>query len=338
MKFYAFLILKFLIISNMMTGKKNLISLAVLAFLLSAGTVTGQTIKDVITAFNGIASRTDTIGKIKAMEDCIALCTKVGAPADSIKGVIGKALPAIYFKKASGLYKSQKYVESTAAYEEVVKVAQKYQDSLVAGAAKKNLTAIYYDLGNKAFDQKKDADAIKYYDKVLASNPQNIKATYYTTSAYKRLNNKVKFEEYLNKTLDLAKAANDSKVEGDANKMAKNFYLTNYANSYRLGKVGEAITNLNSALKYAPDDKELLYYIGQAYNTQKKFDLALENLNKGLELETGKPEDKAKFYYEIGQAYEGKLDNAKACSAYQNAMFGKFTDSAKAKRTLLKCK
>jgi tetratricopeptide (TPR) repeat protein len=322
----------------MISKKNGIVSVAFVAIFFLANSTFAQTLPDVINAFNAVAARTDTIGKIKAMEDCIALCTKVGAPADSFKRVIGNALPTVYFSKAAGLAKNKKYAESAVAYEEVMKVSQKYNDSVVFNSAKKNVTIIYYDLGNKAFNEKKDAEAIKYYSKVLSNDPQHIKATYYSTSAYKRMNNKVKFEEMLAKVLEMAKTSNDTKVEADANKLAKNFYLTSYSNSYRLGKVGEAIANLNTALKYSPDDKEVLYYLGQAYNTQKKFDLALENLNKAVELETGNAEAKAKYFYEIGLAYEGKANNSGACGAFQNALYGQFAASAKAKRTTLKCK
>jgi tetratricopeptide (TPR) repeat protein len=323
----------------MMNKKLGILSFALMATFFFANNMQGQTKNDVITAINAAAVRTDTVGKIKALEDCIVLCTKVGAPVDSLKGIVSKALPSLYFQKAAGVFKKQKYTaESALAYEEVMKVSQKYSDSLVYGAAKKNLSIIYYELGRTAFDSKKDAEALVYFDKTLALNSKHIKALYYSASAYKRMNNKVKFEDLLAKTLDLAASTNDAKTAADANKMAKNFYVVGYSNSYRLGKVGEAIANLNSALKYSPDDKEILYYLGQAYNSQKKYDLALENINKALALETGKPEDKAKYYYELGLAYEGKNDKANACSSYQNALFGKFTDSAKTKRTTLGCK
>jgi tetratricopeptide (TPR) repeat protein len=321
----------------MINKRLGIIGCALTACFFSANVAQTQTKNDVIAAFNTAAVRTDTVGKIKALEDCIVLCTKVGASTDSIKGVISQALPALYFQKAAGLYNKQKIAESALAFEDVKKVSLKYSDSVVYNSAQKNLTSLYYQLGSTAFNRKKDAEAIKYFGKTLDLNPQHIKAMYYSASSYKRMNNKVKFEEMLSKTIDLAKSTNDTKVEADANKMAKNFYLTGYSNSYRLGKVNEAIVCLKSALVYVPDDKEVLYYLGQAYNSTKKYDLALENLNKGLALETGKPEDKAKFYYELGLVYESKGDKANACTSFKNAQFGKFAGSAKGK-IALNCK
>jgi hypothetical protein len=61
------------------------------------------------------------------------------------------------------------------------------------------------------------------------------------------------------------------------------------------------------------------------------------NAQKGLDMETGAAEAKAKFYYQLGVAQAGKLENAKACESFKNAMYGAFLEASKAQRTNLKC-
>lgn len=98
----------------------------------------------------------------------------------------------------------------------------------------------------------------------------------------------------------------------------------------------EALALLNRAAKYG-EDKDLFYFFADAYNKQNKFDSGAEYAQKGLALETGDAEAKAKFYYQLAVAQVGKGDTASACESFKNAMFGPFAEASKAQRTNLKC-
>ncbi len=62
---------------------------------------------------------------------------------------------------------------------------------------------------------------------------------------------------------------------------------------------------LTKASKYG-DDKDLFYYFADVYNKQKNFDKGTEYAQKGLALETGGPDAKAKFYFQLALAQAGK--------------------------------
>jgi hypothetical protein len=94
---------------------------------------------------------------------------------------------------------------------------------------------------------------------------------------------------------------------------------------------------LNKAAKYG-DDTGLFYYFADVYNKQKNFSRGAEYAQKGLTLETGGAESKAKFYFQLAIAQAGKGQTVDACASFKNAMYGAFAEPSKAQRANLKCK
>jgi hypothetical protein len=73
------------------------------------------------------------------------------------------------------------------------------------------------------------------------------------------------------------------------------------------------------------------------YNKKKNFDSAAEYAKKGLDLETGAAEAKAKYWFQLGLAQAGKGQTTDACASFKNSMFGAFLEGSKAERKNLKC-
>jgi tetratricopeptide (TPR) repeat protein len=119
--------------------------------------------------------------------------------------------------------------------------------------------------------------------------------------------------------------------------LALGYFRASGAKSDQANKLDEALVTLTKAAKYG-DDKDLFYYFAEVYNKQNAFDKGLENAQKGLALETGAPEAKAKFYFQLALAQEGKGQTAEACESFKNASFGVFAAPSKVKRNNLKCK
>jgi len=69
----------------------------------------------------------------------------------------------------------------------------------------------------------------------------------------------------------------------------------------------------------------------------KNFDKAMEYAKRGLDLETGAAEAKAKFYFQLGEAQSGKSLTTEACASYKNSVYGPFAEAAKAQLKNLKC-
>jgi len=121
-----------------------------------------------------------------------------------------------------------------------------------------------------------------------------------------------------------------------ASTMALEYFRAAGSQANQANNLDEALSLLNKAAKYG-DDKDLFYYFADVYNKQKNFDSGAEYARKGLAMETGAPEAKAKFYFQLGLAQAGKGQNAEACASFKNSMFGAFAAPSKAQRTNLKC-
>jgi tetratricopeptide (TPR) repeat protein len=102
-------------------------------------------------------------------------------------------------------------------------------------------------------------------------------------------------------------------------------------------KPTEAISNLEATLKYI-NNNDVYYYLALIYNQQKKYAEAATNAKKGLDLETGTAEVKAKFYYELASALVGQNKKEEACENFKNANYGKFVTAVKAQLQNLQCK
>lgn len=319
-------------------GLRSLMLVVFTAFCLISQ---AQTMADAVAAYNkGVnLQATDAKGAIAALEECYTISEKLGAEGDSLKNVVGKAIPVLYNKEANDLVEAKKYTEAIASFEQVVKVAQKYGDKETADKANSKFPQLYYAAGFDAYNQKNDASAVTYLEKAIAADSTNTKPMYLLAVVYQRMNNGPKLLSTIDKTIATAKAQNDAATQEKANNLGKRYYTIAYSNSAKANKLNESIESLKKALQYAPEDKDLTFFLGQSYNKAKKYDLAIENLKKALSLDTGSAEEKAKYYFELGTAYAAKNDTANACDAFKNAQFGKYAENAKYQiTTVLKCK
>jgi len=100
----------------------------------------------------------------------------------------------------------------------------------------------------------------------------------------------------------------------------------------------EGIDLATQANTYGEQNSQSYYVLAVCYNKLSQWDNAISACNDGLALEKDSPEEKAKFYFEIGNAQAGNGDNAAACTAYKNAQYGNYKASAEYQlNEVLKC-
>jgi tetratricopeptide (TPR) repeat protein len=196
---------------------------------------------------------------------------------------------------------------------------------------------VYTAMASNFVTAKENDKAIQAFDSVLMINPEHLPSLYNKALMYRGLNNTEKFTETIDLYIGKLKATNDEAKVEQANKVARDYFRVAGGKANQANKLTEAVENLTKASTYGLDNN-LCYQYASVYNKQKKFDQAAEYAQKGLELEPkDTPEDKAKYYYELGTAQAGKGDNAAACETLKNAMYGPFLQAAKAQRTNMKC-
>lgn len=308
-------------------------------FAIIGTNLKAQERNDVIKFYNegAKAMQTDPKAAITAFENVITLSDKVGETAADLKQKAVQVLPGLYVKVASAVVTEKKPApEIIKAAKAAAAAAEKYGSATGKENAGKILVQGYYTMGTEFFTKKDYDNALKAFDTLLVINPGYTSAIYNKALIYRSQNNAAAFEETINSYLEKLKGGNDSVKVKQASALALEYFRAAGSQANQANKPDEALALLNKAAKYG-DDKDLFYYFADVYNKKNNFDSGAEYARKGLALETGAAEAKAKFYFQLGLAQTGKGQTADACASFKNAMFGPFAEPSKVQRTNLKC-
>jgi tetratricopeptide (TPR) repeat protein len=283
------------------------------------------------------AMQTDPKAAIAAFENVVTLADKVGETAADLKQKAVQVLPGLYVKLASAAITEKKPApEIIKAARTAAAVAEKYGNATGKGNAEKLLVQGYYTMGTEFFTKKDYDNALKAFDSLLVINPGYAAAIYNKALIYRSQNNAASFEETINSYLGKLDTIKDADKVKQASALALEYFRAAGSQANQANKPDEALALLNKSAKYG-EDKDLFYYFADVYNKKKNFDSGAEFAQKGLALETGAAEARAKFYFQLGLAQSGKGQTADACASFKNAMYGPFAAPAKAERTNLKC-
>jgi tetratricopeptide (TPR) repeat protein len=318
-----------------MTTLKTLAGIFVLAAFFTTG-LKAQSKNEAIEAYNqGVnLMKTDIQGAISSFEKSIQISEQVGDSAVDIKDKASSVLPDLYYQKAYKAYSEKNYAAAIAASKATSSVAAKYNNDKTKGRAETLLNQLYLVQATNYFNNNQNELAIASFDSALLINPDNSKALLNKALVYRKMNNSALFGETIDKAIE--KAGNDTVQAAQSKKLAVDYYRLAGTKANTAKKYDEAITSLNTAIKYG-QDKDVYYQLANVFNKQKKFDDAAASAQKGLDLETGDATAKAKFFWELGLAQAGKGDKESACGSFKSSSYGQFLAPSKAQLTNLKC-
>ena len=298
-----------------------------------------QVRSDVITVYNEGAKAvpTDTRAAIEAFEKVIVLSDQVGADAADLKEKAVKVLPGLYYKLAAvALNEKKPASEIIQASKTAIAVSEKYANESNKEKAQKLLVQGYNSMAAGFFAENDYNNALISFDSLLQINPGYLSAYYNKALVYIKQDNADAFEGTIDLYLEKLKSVNDTDKIQNASTMALEYFRSAGSKANLANKLDDALVLLNKSAKYG-NDKDLFYFIADVYNKKNNFDNGAEYAQKGLDLETGDANAKAKFYYQLAVAQVGKGQTAEACASFKNAMYGPFAEASKAQRTNLKC-
>lgn len=307
--------------------------------VISGASLIAQDRNEVIAAYNEGAKsmQTDVQAAIRSFEKVVTLSDKVGESVNDLRQKAVQVLPGLYSKVAANAINEKKPgPEIVKATKAAVAAAEKYGNPSSKESAGKLLVQGYSIMGTQLFTKKDYENALKTFDTLLTINPDYTTAYFNKALIYRSQNNANAFEETIDKYLEKLKSINDTVKAKQASNLALEYFRAAGSQANQANKLDEAIGLLTKAAKYG-NDKDVFYYFADVYNKQKKFDNGAEYAQKGLDLEKGNVEAKAKFYYQLATAQAGKGETAKACTSFKNASYGAFAAASKAQRTNLKC-
>ncbi|MGC8823883.1 MAG: tetratricopeptide repeat protein [Bacteroidales bacterium] len=274
---------------------------------------------------------------IQKLDSCLIICNLIGDSALEVRAKAEPFLCDLNLRYAGNLYYDQKQKDKALiAARNTLSLCEKYNNDEIGGKTKKLLGQIYASLGSEQFSTKAYDRAILAFDSAYYFDPSLYNMLLNKAIAYRVLKNTPAFTENIDKYITLASQQNDSAQVKKGQKMAIEYLRAEGSRANAQNKLKEAQEILTKALSYG-EDKDVFYYLADVSTKLKKYNDAIEYAQKGLAMETGSAEDKAKYYYVLGTAYIaiGKKDDA--CDAFKNAAYGKFAQAAKAQMINNKC-
>lgn len=315
------------------------ISLLILFLGSACLSLFAQERNDVIKAYNaGAQAIKDNLpAAIAAFEEAVALAEKVGESANDLKEKAKGVLPGLYVRVAlNSLNEKKPAIETVSAAKRALSASEKYGNPTAKENAIKILIQAYNTMTIDFFGNKDYDNALKTTDSVLSLNPDYITAFNNKALIYRAQGNSEAFDQAIDLLIQKSRNANDTARIKQASSMALEYFRALGSQSLKDNKPDDALAYLNLSAKYG-DDKDLFYFFADAYNRKKDFDKGEEFALKGLALEAGTAEAKAKFYFQLATAQLGKGKNSEACESFKNSMYGAFAEASKAQRTNLKC-
>lgn len=309
----------------------------IILLLVSCSILRGQTRDELVKVYNAGAktAQTNVDSAIISFENVILMSEKIGQSADDLKQKAAQVLPGLYLKSASAMLTAKKpEADIVRTVKKALTAADKYGNASVKDNAGKMLSQAYGRMGTEFFKNKGYEKALVTFDSLLAINPEYLPAIYNKALIYRIQNN----SEALEQTVDLylGKLQPGDEKANQASRMALEYFRLAGSKAIQANQLDNALIMLNKAAKYG-EDKDLFYYFADLYNKQKDFDKGAEFAQKGLALEKGNSDLKAKYFYQLAVAQAAKGQNAEACESFKNAMYGAFAEASKAQRTNLKC-
>ena len=136
-------------------------------------------------------------------------------------------------------------------------------------------------------------------------------------------------------TIGVAHAASDSKTARKAETAIREHYL--YLASSALSRNGartsradadEALTYLETLQAVVDANSDVFYYLAEIHKVKGEFQDAISMADQALGIHRGSRTDKAKIFYVKGEALMSLGNNSGAKSAFQNAAYGSYKQSA----------
>lgn len=305
--------------------------------------LSAQTIDEVHTLYNdgGTAYQEGNIElAIQKFEDCAAMCNTLYEEEEDVEAEelmlgIQQKLPTMYWQLSQSSIKAKDYNSSLEYALKTKEAAQNINNEDLVSKASKLASKIYYSFGLSKYKAKNYPEAITNLDNSIAENTTNFKAHLLKVVIYKTTGDD---EALISATKAVMAVPGNDDNKNKAIKLTANYFYNKGVTAKKSSDYPTAIKNIEISFEFKPENADAYFLLASIYNTQKNWDKAIETANKGLEYESDEADAQARFYYEMGNSYIGKSDNTNACSSFNKAAVGVYTENANYQITeVLKC-
>lgn len=175
--------------------------------------------------------------------------------------------------------------------------------------------------------------AVAAFDKGLSKDTSNVNNLLGKGMAYQQMDRADDALGLFVRALNNGRATGDANAANRAEEAIRSYFQPLASEQLASENAGatqarRAIGHLEQMQEYVDADANTYFYLASAHNILGEHERAVALLNQGLELHTGSRTDKARFYFEKGEALRYMGNIAEAKEAYRNAAFGNYKQPA----------
>lgn len=319
--------------------------LAILGGFLLAGSLSAQTLTDVINEFNtGVEklNNQEYLVSIDHFNQVLTMAETVGAEADEMKGNAQMQIPAAYYRQATIFMKRKQYDNAIPYLEQTVEFANLYNNNEeIKTKASGYLPQLYVREGNVAWKNKDFEKALANFDKALGMNADLYQAHQGKGMVYLDQDKTSEMLEEFALAKAGAEADGDAKTIETVNGVIDSYYNSIIKEEFDMVDPEDndytyVVEACENALAANPENPRAFYFLATVNNKNNEFDAAIENALKGLQYET-EPVYISGLNFELGSAYDDTDEYDKACEALKKVMEEPFLTRAEKKLATIGC-
>ncbi len=316
----------------------RLMMLATGMILILTGGLRAQTMEEALLLFEQsrtLISEGETKKAIDNLEKVVEIAAKFEEEGDVLRSQAAAAIPNLYYNYAKDLFDAGNLEASIEAYEKTMAVAQQYNDEQTYTMTRGVLAQLFLKNGNDKFRAREFEAALVDLERALYFDPTNTNALLISAYCHRRLENTAEMIEFFQAVI-AAGRPNERNVTTSRDALMTH-YMNTGARMINAKNTAEGLLYLDTAATFN-ESADLHYYYAVGFNAEERWDEAIAAAEKAMAMEPNNLENAARNQFEIGTAWYGKNDTAKACEAYRAANFGRTAARADQMIRALKCR
>lgn len=319
--------------------------LAILAGVLLVGTLSAQTLTDVINEFNTGVEKLNAQEYDAALENfnqVLTMAEVVGDEANDMKAQAEKQIPSTYYRQATTFMKRKQYDNAIPYLEKTVETATLYNNNEeISKKAGGYLPQLYMREGNMQWKNKSYDAAIEYFDKALALNPNLYQACQGKGMVYLEQDKTEEMLKCFANAKEGATAKGDTKTLEQVNGVIDTYYNKFITEEMEMVDPEEndysyVVEASENALAANPNNPRALYHLAIVSNKTNQSEKAIEYADKALLYEKEAIWISA-INFELGSAYQTTSQYDEACEALQKVTEEPFLTRAEKKIESVGC-
>ncbi len=290
----------------------------------------GQTREEAVETYNSALDLIDDDIKaaIEKMEKALEMAEELGQEGMEVKEMVEVQLPGLYYDMSIDMYRGDDMDGAIEGFERAIELAEEYGDPDTKKESENVLHQLYFRKGNNLFREEQNEEALDYFDRSLEINPEFARAHLGKGLVFRRLQDTDNFREAINSAIEYGNQAGDQDLVSTANRTARDYFVAHGARARSDDNFDRALSLLEESVEYDSNFPEAYHLMASIHNEQENWTQAVENAERAIEASDESAEEKARYYFELGKAYMELGNESAACSAFENAAYGDYEESA----------